>query len=184
MPLSFLRPAVFLDRDGTLNEAVIRAGKPYPPACAGEFRLLDGVGKSCSRLKAAGFVLIVATNQPDVGRGTQTRIAVEEIHDRLRECIPEIDLIQVCYHGGVGHGQPCDCRKPKPGLLIEAANQLNLDLKRSWMVGDRWRDIDCGAQAGCRTIFIDWGYQEKLKTPPDFTVRCFTEAIGIILARS
>ncbi|MEO6992655.1 MAG: HAD family hydrolase [Lacunisphaera sp.] len=183
MPLPSLRPAVFLDRDGTLNAAIIRAGRPYPPATVDEFRLLDGVAANCTRLKSAGYILVVATNQPDVGRGSQTRDAVEAIHARLSELIPEIDLIQVCYHGGTDHGQSCPCRKPKPGMLSDAAHRLGLDLKRSWMVGDRWRDVDCGHAAGCRTIFIDWGYDEKLRTRPDFVVKTLAEATGIILAQ-
>lgn len=177
-----LRPAVFLDRDGTLNAPVVRDGKPYPPASLAEFRLLDGVAENCARLHAAGYALVVATNQPDVGRGTQTQAAVEAIHTHLRQLIPQLDLIQVCYHGGTDHGQPCDCRKPKPRMLLDAARQLDLDLTRSWMIGDRWRDIDCGAAAGVRTIFLDWGYREELRTPPHHTVRSFAAAAGIILA--
>lgn len=177
-----LRPAVFLDRDGTLNAPVVRDGKPYPPATVAEFALLDGVAENCARLHRAGYVLVVATNQPDVGRGTQPRATVEAMHARLRELVPQIDLIQVCYHGGTEHGQPCECRKPKPKMLLDAAHQLGLDLKRSWMVGDRWRDIDCGAAAGVRTIFVDWGYHEKLRMRPDYIVKSFPEAAGIILA--
>jgi D-glycero-D-manno-heptose 1,7-bisphosphate phosphatase len=179
-----LRPAVFLDRDGTLNAPVVRAGKPYPPATLADFRLLDGVAAGCAQLKAAGYALVVATNQPDVGRGTQARAAVEAMHAHLRALVPELDLIQVCYHGGTDHGQPCECRKPKPKMLLDAAAQLGLDLGRSWMVGDRWRDIDCGAAAGCRTIFLDWGYDEALRTRPDFTAPSFPAAVGIILAHS
>lgn len=178
-----LRPAVFLDRDGTLNAPVVRDGKPYPPASIAEFRLLDGVAESCARLHAAGFALVVATNQPDVGRGTQPQSVVEAMHAHLRTLVPQLDLIQVCYHAGTDQGQPCECRKPKPKMLLDAATQLGLDLNRSWMVGDRWRDIDCGAAAGVRTIFIDWGYDEQLRAKPDFTVKTFPDAAGIILAR-
>jgi D-glycero-D-manno-heptose 1,7-bisphosphate phosphatase len=177
-----LRPAVFLDRDGTLNAPVVRDDKPYPPATVAEFVLLDGVAANCARLRAAGFALVVATNQPDVGRGTQPQAVVEAMHARLRELVPQIDLIQVCYHGGADHGQPCECRKPKPKMLLDAAEQLGLDLRRSWMIGDRWRDIDCGAAAGVRTIFIDWGYDEKLRARPDYIVKSFPAAAGIILA--
>lgn len=179
-----LRPAVFLDRDGTLNAPVVRAGKPYPPATLAEFQLLPGVAEGCARLKAAGFALVVATNQPDVGRGTQDRATVEAMHARLLELVPTIDLVQVCYHGGTDHGQPCDCRKPKPAMLLDAAARLGLDPRRSWMVGDRWRDVDCGAAAGCRTVFLDWGYAEALRARPDFTVRDFPAAVGIILAHT
>jgi len=177
------RPAVFLDRDGTLNAPVIRDGKPYPPATIADFRLLDGVAAGCAQLKAAGFALVVATNQPDVGRGTQSQARVEAMHAHLLRLVPQIDLIQVCYHGGADHGQPCDCRKPKPAMLLDAARRLGLDPARSWMVGDRWRDVDCGQAAGCRTIFLDWGYAEQLRAKPDFTVKSFSDAVGIILAQ-
>lgn len=179
-----LRPAVFLDRDGTLNASIVRAGKPYPPATLAEFRLLDGVAAGCARLKAAGYDLVVATNQPDVGRGTQTRETVEAMHAALRQLVPGIDLIKVCYHAGTDHGEPCRCRKPQPGMLLDAAAELGLDLGRSWMIGDRWRDIDCGAAAGTRTIFLDHGYAEKLRTAPNFTAKSFSAAVGIILAGS
>jgi D-glycero-D-manno-heptose 1,7-bisphosphate phosphatase len=175
------RRAVFLDRDGTLNAPVVRDRKPYPPATAAEFQLLPGVAEGCRQLYAAGYVLVVATNQPDVGRGTQTQEAVEAMHTRLCQLVPEITRIEVCYDSGRG-GIVSSHRKPAPGMLLDAAAALALDLGRSWLIGDRWRDIDSGALAGCRTIFIDWGYDEKLKTPPDFTVRSFAEAAGIILA--
>ncbi len=178
-----LRPAVFLDRDGTLNVQVVRDGKPYPPDTLAEFRLYDGVAEACAGLKAAGYVLVVATNQPDVGRGKQQQAVVESMHARLSELVPALELIQVCYHGGDAHGQPCACRKPKPGMLIDAARQLGLDLARSWMVGDRWGDIDAGHAAGCRTIFIDHGYTERPPArAPHFTVHDFAAAAGIILA--
>lgn len=144
--------------------------------------MLPGVIEGCAQLKAVGFVLVVATNQPDVGRGTQTQAMIESMHDRLRALVPQIDLIQVCYHGGADHGQPCECRKPKPAMLHTAATRLGLDLARSWMVGDRWRDVDCGHTAGCRTIFLDYGYDEKLRAQPDFVVKNFAAAVRIILA--
>lgn len=178
-----LRPAVFLDRDGTLNVQFVRNGKPYPPQTVAEFHLYDGVIEACAQLKSAGYVLVVATNQPDVGRGQQQQPVVEAMHDRLRALLPMIDLIQVCFHGGDAHGQPCACRKPKPGMLTDAAQRLGLDLARSWMVGDRWGDIDAGHAAGCRTVFIDRGYSERAPSkPPHYTVPDFTAAAGIILA--
>ena len=175
------RRAVFMDRDGTLNAAVVRDGKPFAPATVAEFQLLPGVAESCRSLHAAGYVLVVATNQPDVGRGTQTRAAVEAIDEALRRLVPEIDRLEVCYDPG--QGEISRRRKPEPGMLLDAAAALDLDLPRSWMIGDRWRDIDAGHAAGCRTIFIDWGYDEALRQAPDFTVRSFADAAGIILAR-
>jgi D-glycero-D-manno-heptose 1,7-bisphosphate phosphatase len=179
------RPAVFVDRDGTLNVPVVRDGRPYPPAAVGEFNLYADVPAACRQLHAAGYVLVVATNQPDVGRGTQALAAVEAMHAQLLKLIPEIARVEACYAPGQGVTHPEDRRrKPKPGMLTDAAATLGLDLARSWMIGDRWRDVDCGAQAGCRTVFLDWGYAEQLRTPPDFTARNFAEAAGIILART
>jgi D-glycero-D-manno-heptose 1,7-bisphosphate phosphatase len=125
---------------------------------------------------------VVATNQPDVGRGAQSQAVVESIHAALQAQIPEISRIEVCYDPGTG--EPSLRRKPKPGMLLDAAATLGLDLSRSWMIGDRWRDIDCGSRAGVRTIFIDFGYAEELRTAPDFTVASLHEAAGIILADS
>jgi D-glycero-D-manno-heptose 1,7-bisphosphate phosphatase len=142
--------------------------------------LLPGVVEGCARLKAAGFVLVVATNQPDVGRGTQTRSAVEAIHAMLCALLP-VDRVEVSYDSG-SETPPSLLRKPAPGLLLRAAAELGLDLACSWMVGDRWRDVDCGKNAGCRTIFIDGGYAEKLRARPDHSVRSFAEAVDIILA--
>jgi D-glycero-D-manno-heptose 1,7-bisphosphate phosphatase len=176
------RPAVFLDRDGTLNVQVIRDGRPYPPASLEEFCLFAEVPAACGALKSAGFALVVATNQPDVGRGTQPQSVVEAMHARLRQLVPEIDRIEVCYDPG--RGEPTRRRKPEPGMLLDAAAALGLDLARSWMVGDRWRDIDCGRRAGVRTVFIDFGYAEVTRTPADFTVKNFAEAARIILAHA
>jgi D-glycero-D-manno-heptose 1,7-bisphosphate phosphatase len=176
------RRAVFLDRDGTLNVQVIRNGEPYAPDKLDEFRLFPEVPGACRALKAAGFALVVATNQPDVGRGTQSQAVVESMHARLLQLVPEIERIEVCYDPG--RGEPSRRRKPEPGMLLDAAAALGLDLARSWMIGDRWRDIDCGKRAGVRTIFIDFGYAEATKAPPDFTVKNFGDAARIILARA
>jgi D-glycero-D-manno-heptose 1,7-bisphosphate phosphatase len=178
-----LRPAVFLDRDGTLNLQVVREGKPYPPATVDAFTLFDGAAEACRRLARAGFLLVVATNQPDVGRGTQSRETVEAMHAKLQQLIPEISRVETCYAPGDARpGQAADRRrKPEPGMLLDAARDLGLDLARSWMVGDRWRDIDCGKRAGVRTVFIDFGYAEELRAAPDFTVRSIGEAAEVIL---
>ena len=180
--MSALRPAIFLDRDGTLNLQVVRAGKPYPPATLAEFALFPGVPEACAQLAAAGYVLVVATNQPDVGRGDQAQSVVEAMHARLFELVPAITHIEVCYAPGQGVAHAEDYRrKPAPGMITDAASNLGLDLARSWMVGDRWRDIDCGQRAGLRTVFIDFGYDEALRAAPDFTVQDFTAAAAVIL---
>ncbi|MBU6409769.1 MAG: HAD family hydrolase [Verrucomicrobia bacterium] len=174
--------AVFLDRDGVINRALKRDGKPYPPRNPGEFEILPGVPAALAKLKAAGFLLIVATNQPDVGRGSLAREAVEAIHREMLRQLP-IDRVEVCYHAGRGDSE-CDCRKPKPGMLLRAAGELGIDLASSWMIGDRWRDVDCGRAAGCRTIFIDCDYAEELRQQPDYRARDLLEAAGMILAAS
>lgn len=185
-PFSLLlksRPAVFVDRDGTLNVQSVRDGNPFPPQRVEDFRLYDGVPEACRALHAAGYVLVVATNQPDVGRGTISLSAVEAMHAELRRQIPEIARIEACYAPGQGLPHPDDRRrKPEPGMLLDAARDLKLDLARSWMIGDRWRDIDCGQRAGVRTVFIDFSYAEELRAAPDFKVKSFAEAARIILA--
>lgn len=173
--------AVFLDRDGVLNPPVVRDGLPFPPVNVDEFDLYPGVVEGCRQLKDAGFLLVVVTNQPDVGRGTQSRAAVEAMHDKLRAALPWIDAVQVCYHAGSKHGESCECRKPKPGMLRQAAAEHGIDLKQSFMVGDRWRDVDCARAAGCRAIFIDHGYDEALREDPDVIVSTFGEAVSAIL---
>lgn len=172
--------AVFLDRDGVINEPKVVDGKPYPPLTLEEFIIMPGVPEACRRMKDAGFLLVVTTNQPDVGRGTLKKEIVEMVHRHMCSVLP-IDRVEVCYHPGQGKSV-CACRKPKPGMLVQAAKELRIDLSQSWMVGDRWRDIDCGAAAGCRTVFIDYGYDEPLKQQPTFRTKSLLEASAIILA--
>jgi D-glycero-D-manno-heptose 1,7-bisphosphate phosphatase len=174
--------AVFLDRDGVINRALERDSKPYPPRNLSEFEILPGVPEACAKLKAACFLLVVATNQPDVGRGTLKKEIVEAIHAEMRRQLP-LDRVEVCYHSGKDNSE-CDCRKPKPGMLLRAASELGIDLAQSWMVGDRWRDVDCGHAAGCRTIFIDCGYAEELRQKPDFSAGNLIEAAAIIIRES
>ena len=174
--------AVFLDRDGVLNRPVIRDRRPFPPAHVDDFELYPDVAEGCVRLRTAGFLLIVATNQPDVGRGTQTRAEVELMHAKLRETLPMLDAIEVCWHAGEKYGEACDCRKPWPGLVLRAAARFRIDLAKSYFIGDRWRDVDCAHAAGCRAVFIDRGYDELLRDRPDFTVAEFSEAVATILA--
>lgn len=180
MPSAARAQAVFLDRDGVLNRALVRNGKPYPPSSLAELEILPGVEEACAQLKAAGFLLIVATNQPDVGRGTMARETVEEMHAYLSRRLP-LDRIEVSYDAG--GGVPSEDRKPRPGMLLRAARELDIDLGRSYMVGDRWRDIDCGAAAGCTTILIEYGYDEPLRAVPDYRVKNLIEAVEVINSR-
>ena len=175
-----MKRAVFLDRDGVLNRPVVRDGLPYPPDTAEEFALYEDVPAGCKRLKEADFLLVVATNQPDVGRGTRSREQVEAIHAILQAAIPEIDRVEVCYDPGGSAGSTVR-RKPGPGMLLDAADALGISLSQSYMIGDRWRDVDCGHAAGCRTVFIDRGYRETLRQTPDWTVGSFAEAVEVIL---
>lgn len=172
--------AVFLDRDGTLNRPVVRDGKPYPPPTLEAFELLPGVAETLCRLKDAGFLLIVVTNQPDVARGAQRREVVEAMHQRLMSELP-IDDIRVCYEV---NSPACTFYKPKPGMLLEAARERDIDLMRSYMVGDRWRDVGAGKAAGCFTIFIDRGYSEPLTETPDAVCTDLAAATVIILEKS
>ncbi len=173
------RRAVFLDRDGVLNEPVVRDGKPYPPARAEDLRISPGAPAALAALRAAGFVLICVTNQPDVGRGTTPLVTVDEIHMRLRGELPLDDVI-VCTHDD---RDGCECRKPKPGMVHDGAARFGIDLKRSYLIGDRWRDIDAGAAANCRTVLIDRDYDERESTvPPNARVATILEAAAWIIA--
>ena len=171
--------AVFLDRDGVINEASLRNGKPYPPADLDELVLTAGAEKALADLKARGFLLLVVTNQPDVRRGVTTIENVERIHDALQAQLP-IDDFFVCLHDD---RDGCDCRKPLPGLIRRAGEKYGVDLAASYMIGDRWRDVDAAAAAGCRTIFIDRGYNEQgSKLPPEKVAFSLPEAVAWIVA--
>ncbi len=174
-----LRPAVFLDRDGTLNLQVVRDGMPFAPDRFEDFLLYGDAQEGCRALKAAGFVLVVVTNQPEVGRGTLAQAEVERMHARLRELIPEIDRVEACFDPG--RGEKSRRRKPEPGMVLDAAEALGIDLGQSWMIGDRWRDVECGRKAGIRTVFIDFGYSDEVESSPEFTVHTFSEAVSVVL---
>ena len=173
--------AVFLDRDGVINKPVVRGGRPHPPAEVKDFELYEDVPAGCARLEAAGYLLVVVTNQPDVARGTQTRAAVDAMHRRMLDALPQIARVEICWHAGADWGDPCDCHKPEPGMVLRAAKALDIDLTQSFLVGDRWRDVDCGHRAGCQTVFIDRNYSEALKQPPDWSVQSLGQAVEVIL---
>ena len=161
-------PAVFLDRDGVVNRAAVRDGRPYPPARLEDVQMLSGAISSLQRLAERGYVLIGITNQPDVARGTQSREVVESINAMILSRLPLREIF-VCYHDNKDN---CDCRKPKPGLILRAAEKYRLDLSQSWMVGDRWKDVAAGRAAGLKTIFVDYHYAETYEgVPADFTVK-------------
>jgi D-glycero-D-manno-heptose 1,7-bisphosphate phosphatase len=173
-----VRRAVFLDRDGVLNAPVIREGKPYPPDSLASLKILPGVDEALSSLRAARYLNIVVTNQPDVATGKQRLEVVEAMHDRLLRELP-LDGVKVCYHTD---DQKCDCRKPKPGMLLQAAKDHDIDLQRSFLVGDRWRDVAAGQAVGCGCFFVDHGYDEKRPEKPYVPVKSLPEAVALILS--
>jgi transaldolase len=169
--------AVFLDRDGVLVEGGEVDGVPAPLSQGAAVELRPGVREACTRLRAAGLLLVCVTNQPDVARGTITMESVQAVNATLQGLLA-LDAILVCPHDDADH---CDCRKPRPGMLLAAADSLGIDLQRSVMVGDRWRDVEAGQRAGCTTVFIDNGYHERRPDRPDVTARGLDEAVSEIL---
>ncbi|MBU3606154.1 HAD family hydrolase [Polynucleobacter sp. MWH-Creno-3A4] len=171
-----MRRAVFLDRDGVINRAIVRDGMPYPPRDLEALEVLPGVPEALKKLHEDSYLLIVVTNQPDVARGTTQKSDVEKINGQLLSQLP-LDAIKTCYHD---NGDGCLCRKPLPGALIDASEEYQIDLSKSFMVGDRWRDIEAGQSAGCKTFFINHRYTERQPEAPDFIVSSLLEAQKII----
>lgn len=171
-----MRRAIFFDRDGVINNAVLRKGRPYSPIDWSEFSWVSGIQYVSQKLKEAGFLLFCITNQPDVGRRLQDHSMIEAFHQYILENLP-LEKIYACY----------DCndenplRKPKPGMILELCKQYELDLEDCWVVGDRWKDVDAGNAAGCRTIFLDYGYDEALKSTPDYIISDLHELISLII---
>ncbi len=168
--------AIFLDRDGVINQPVVKEGKPYPPATIKELIWVDGVAEGLQLLKDAGYLLFVVTNQPDVARGTTFQSTIDEIHQHILKVLP-IDEVFCCFHDDKDN---CNCRKPKPGMILNAAEKWNVDLKQSFLVGDRWRDVEAGKAAGVKTILIDYNYNEK-KVVADFCTTNFAAVTNYIL---
>ena len=164
--------AVFLDRDGVIIKSLAVNGRPVSVTSFSEVEILPGVQDALNDLRESGFELVVVTNQPDVGRGKISIEMVEEIHNYLRTKL-DLSYIYTCFHD---ESHKCDCRKPRPGLLFQAANDLNIDLNSSFMVGDRWRDIDAGFKAGCKCFFISNLFDEKVSSYP------FTEVESLLHA--
>lgn len=171
------RPAVFLDRDGVLSRSLVREGKPYAPRALKEFRLLPRAAVSVKRLQSAGFLVVVTTNQPDIGNELVSRSVVDSMNDQLKRRT-SVDDIEMCPHR---QDEGCSCRKPKPGMLLKAAQRHGIDLKRSFMVGDRASDIAAGEAVGCRSVFIDRRYRESPPHAPNSIVRSLTAAVDLII---
>ena len=174
-----MRKAVFLDRDGILNEPVVRGGRPFPPERSSDVMICDGAEAALLALRAEGYMLICVTNQPDISRGTALTADLKAINERLMAMLPLDDII-VCPHDDADR---CDCRKPKPGLLLEGARRHGVDLTASYLVGDRWRDIEAGVAAHCRTVLVDRDYAERASAvPPHARVTGVAEAATWIIA--
>jgi D-glycero-D-manno-heptose 1,7-bisphosphate phosphatase len=171
--------AVFLDRDGVINQAIIRDCKPYPPASLEDVVFFPGTFEAIQSLRSSGYIVIVVTNQPDVARGAQSKEVVESIHGIIRQQL-QVDDIKVCYHTDE---DDCQCRKPKPGMILNAAREYNIDLTKSYMIGDRWRDIEAGKAAGCKTILVrpEISYNEPQAEGADAVVDSLYEAAAFIL---
>jgi len=173
-----MKRAVFLDRDGVLNKAIVRDERPYAPTRLEDFEISPGVPDLVADLKKAGLLVVVVTNQPDVARGLVAKSVVEAMHRQLKKSTL-VDDIRACYCTEAGDNH---CYKPRPGMLLDAARDLNIDLARSYMIGDRWRDVGAGKAAGCLTYFIDYGYNEELQHAPDYIFANFENTVGHILA--
>lgn len=165
---------MFLDRDGVINRPILRQGRPHPPDSLEDLEVYPDAVSSLRRLKSAGYALVVVTNQPDVARGLQNEEVVHEINRELRKRV-ELTAVYVCFHDDA---DGCLCRKPAPGLLLQAAYELGLDLTRSFMVGDRWRDVEAGRRAGCRTVYIDRSYSERSPQDADMVTLSLADAVS------
>lgn len=172
------RTAVFLDRDGVLIHTNVVDGRPYAIKTGDDAVIIDGVKQACVSLHNAGFLLVMVSNQPDVARGLTPKAYVEQTNSVLQADLG-LDDVRVCFHDNKDH---CHCRKPLPGLLTDAAKDFDIDLSRSVMVGDRWRDIVAGSRAGCRTVLIDYGYHEDLPVAPDHVAQSLVDAVPWILS--
>jgi D-glycero-D-manno-heptose 1,7-bisphosphate phosphatase len=172
--------AVFLDRDGVLNEALVRDGKPLSPMSVADVVVPTDVPEALATLRRHGFRLIMITNQPNIARGVQSLDAVNAINQDLRDRLG-LDAVEMCVHDDA---DGCECRKPMPGMLLRAAKRDHVILSESFMVGDRWRDIEAGRRAGCRTILLGDGYSEGLRSPPDIAVTNLSKAVDWILTQT
>lgn len=155
--------AVILDRDGVINETLLQNGKPIPPSNLDQVQIIAGVPEAIRLLKSHGYVVLCLTNQPDVSRGTTTRRTVDEINRHLQNAL-QIQEIFVCFHDDLDN---CDCRKPRPGGIEYFISKYSLSRSSTYMIGDRWKDIEAGQAAGVQTVYISRDYAEK--APLDYT---------------
>lgn len=168
------RRAVFLDRDGVLNDVVLRNGAPESPRTLEQLVLAHDI-TAVQRLKDAELLLFLITNQPDLARGNVTQLFLDTILERIRAHVP-LDDVRVCPHDDADE---CACRKPKPGMLLDLAREWHIDLDRSWVIGDMWRDVGAARAAGCRSILIRRDY--NVDADPDVAVSTLSEAVEAVL---
>ena len=153
-----MHKAVFLDRDGVINRSIVVNGKPFPPRSLDEFTILPGVLDGLQRFRSKGYLNIIVTNQPDIANGLTTRGLVQQFHAVIKTKLP-IDHIYMCDHAS---GADCRCRKPRTGMIDDAVKAFNIVLSESAIIGDRWKDIECGHAAGItKRYFIDYNYDER-----------------------
>ena len=171
---SILCPAIFLDRDGIINKAIVKNGLPYPPGDNDEFEFCNNIEELIIYLKKLGYMIFVVTNQPDVKRGNTSKDLVEEFNNKIKKKFPQISEILVCFHDDSDN---CKCRKPLPGMVLELAKKYSINLPKSYFIGDRYKDIECGINSGCKTIFIDMGYLEALTYKPTVIMQSLLEVI-------
>jgi D-glycero-D-manno-heptose 1,7-bisphosphate phosphatase len=171
-----MRPAVFLDRDGVLIAGRVLCGRPVPfDSDHSQFEFLEGVREACLALRSCDALLVMVTNQPDIARGKIELISVQKVNTDIRDALC-LDDVRLCPHDG----DCCECRKPKPGMILDSARHFGVDLSRSVMVGDRWRDIAAGVNAGVKTVFVDHHYDEEQPERPDFICHSLFEAVPFI----
>jgi D-glycero-D-manno-heptose 1,7-bisphosphate phosphatase len=171
-----LGKAVFLDRDGIINVPILRNGVVSAPQDFSQFAFMAGAHDTLRELRARGYLLLVCTNQPDVARGWQRREQVDDFHAHIERELP-VSRIYACFHD---NSHECVCRKPKPGMLIQGSQDFGIDLKQSWMVGDRWKDIEAGRAAGCRTVYLRHDYDSESAHDPDHEIRQLSELLALI----
>lgn len=173
---TLLYKAVFFDRDGVVNKAIVRNGKPYSPRALEELELYEETREFVTFLSKRAIQAFVVTNQPDIARKKIDWNTLDSIHEAINANMKFTEIF-VCPHDDFDR---CECRKPKPGAIFELAKRHKIDLKKSFVVGDRWKDIVAGKAAGCKTIFVDWRYNEKCYANPDFSVRSLVDCFKII----
>jgi len=171
-----MKSGVFLDRDGVVNKIILKERRPYSPRKLDQLEILDGVRDAVKILQKLGFKVVVITNQPEISRGLITENLVMEMHNKISE-ETGIKNFYFCRHDDF---HDCGCRKPKTGMLLRAAVELDLDFNQSYLVGDRWKDIQAGQKVGCKCYFIDNNYDEPMPISPFHTVKSLYEAAILI----